>query len=261
MSDELFRLSYSKLASYDQCRKKYWYGYISFTPRDPDEGSVAGIVGTGVHQAMKVLGDTDDADAARHDLDVYLRMPIHAEAGPGTEPHRLAFELLDSGVAAHRSIASENTWTELDTWVPSAGLGIAVTARLDRADRLSEHEYQIIDWKTGKFDFGEVTDAQLDIAHLVLRTARKLKREDTVTGIGWNLRTGERRVRPLTRDDAAATMRYLAGRARQLQATTEFEATPSRMCSFCDWRSQCPEAAAVETPLDEWWEEDVSIDD
>ena len=66
-----------------------------------------------------------------------------------------------------------------------------------------------------------------------------------VTTIGWNLRTGERRVRPLKRDDAVATLKYLAAFADTMQGTTEFEATPSTACTFCDWRSRCPEAATI----------------
>ena len=72
-----------------------------------------------------------------------------------------------------------------------------------------------------------------------------------MTAIGWNLRTGDKRVRNLVRDDAVATLHYLSRRAKQLQETTVFEATPSRMCSFCDYRAICPEAAANETAADE----------
>ena len=256
MADSLFPLSHSKIAAYDQCRKKYWFGYIARAPKSRADESPAGIIGTGVHRAMKVLCDTGNPEDGRHELDAYLRMPIHACAAPGTDNYATAVELFERGIAAHDSIQSENRWSELDTWVPSKALGISVTSRIDRADRLDAGHWQIIDWKTGRFDFGEVTDAQLDIAHLVLRTARKLPREATVTAIGWNLRSGVQRTRILGRDDAAATMRYLAGRAAQIQSTTEFEATPSRACSFCDWRSQCPEAAAIDSALDDWIAED-----
>ncbi len=256
MDVDLFRLSHTKLSSFDQCRKQYWYGYVAHTPRDPQSDTPAGIIGTGVHRAMKVLCDTDNEDDGRQELDAYLRMPIHECAGPGTENYASAFEIFANGCRAHASIESENRWAELDSWVPSKALGIAITSRIDRADRFDPLHWQLIDWKTGRYDFGEVVDAQLDMAHLVLRTVRKLPREATVTAIGWNLRSGEQRTRVLTRDDAAATMRYLAGRAGQLQATTEFEATPSSACSFCDWRAQCPDAAAVETLLDDWIEAD-----
>jgi putative RecB family exonuclease len=251
----LFPLSYSKLSSYDQCRKKYWYGYVERTPR-PRGDSPAGMVGTGVHRAMKALCDTGDAKDGRHELDAYLRMAEHAVAAPGTPLYAEAMELYEAGVAAHNSIHSERRWPELDTYVPYRGGGVSVSARLDRADFLGDNRWQIIDWKTGRFDFGEATDAQLDIAHAALRTVHNLPIDATVTAIGWNLRTGDRRVRNLVRDDAAATLHYLARRAKQLQETTVFEATPSRACSFCDWRAICPDAAQIETAVDEWLGDD-----
>ena len=259
MDTSLFRLSYSKLANYDQCRKKYWYSYVEQLPR-PRGDSPAGLVGTGVHRAMKALCDTGEPEDGRHELDAYLRMDEHAVAGPGTELYEEAMKLYDAGVEAHRSIVSERRWPELDTWVPWTAGGIAVSARLDRADYLGDNRWQIIDWKTGRYDFGEVTDAQLDIAHTALRLVHKLPKEATVTAIGWNLRTGDKRVRNLVRDDARATMRYLRRRAQQLQETTVFEATPSRACSFCDWRKICPDAAAIETAVDDWFEAEPEAD-
>jgi hypothetical protein len=256
MDAPLFRLSHTKLSSFDQCRKKYWFAYVANAPRDPQSDTPAGVVGTGVHRAMKVLCDTGSEADGAHELDAYLRMPAHEMAGPGTEYHATAFELFANGCRAHASIESEASWSELDTWVPSQPLGIAVTTKVDRADRLDALHWQIIDWKTGKFDYGEVVDAQLDIAHLVLRTARQLPREARVTAIGWNLRSGQQRVRELTRDDAAATMRYLSHRAAQLQSNTEYEATPSAACSYCDWRAQCPDAESSMHLLDEWIERD-----
>lgn len=254
MDTPLFRLSHTKLSNFDQCRKKYWFAYVAQTPRDPESDTPAGIVGTGVHRAMKVLCDTGSIDDGRHELDAYLRMPAHAMAGPGTEYHAMAFALFENGCRAHASIESEASWTELDTWVPWAKGGFAVTTKVDRADRIDALHWQIIDWKTGKYDFGEVVDAQLDIAHLVLRVARRLPQEATVTAIGWNLRSGQQRTRELNRDDAAATMRYLSHRAQQLQSNTEFEATPSVACSFCSWRAQCPDAERSDHLLEEWIE-------
>jgi CRISPR/Cas system-associated exonuclease Cas4 (RecB family) len=260
MDEPLFRLSHTKLSSFDQCHKKYWFGYVARAPKDPQSDTPAGVVGTGVHRAMKVLCDTGNEADGRHELDAYLRMPAHAMAGPGTDYHATAFELFENGCRAHASIQSEAAWSELDTWVPWRSEGIAVTTKVDRADRIDPLHWQVIDWKTGKYDFGEVVDAQLDIAHLVLRTVRKLPREATVTAIGWNLRSGEQRTRVLTREDAAATMRYLSHRARQLQENTEWEATPSPACSFCDWRAQCPDADRAEYLLDEWIEADGVFD-
>jgi len=243
--NHFFRLSYSKIACYQQCRKQYWFKYVSGEHWPEQVNSPASLIGTGVHRAMRVLSESNDVDAARHELDAYTRMPIHAMIAAPTEHYETAFHILDAGIAAHESIQSENRWAELSSYTPWPARGITVTTIIDRADRISPTEYQLIDWKTGRWDFGEAIDLQLDIAHVVLRKARQLPRDADVTTIGWNLRTGERRVRPLKRDDAVATLKYLAAFADTMQGTTEFEATPSTACTFCDWRSRCPEAATI----------------
>ncbi len=66
-----------------------------------------GLVGTGVHAAMKTLGDTMDPDCARVELEQYLAMDIHKVAGPGTEYYRQAFEILENGIKAHLSLDGE----------------------------------------------------------------------------------------------------------------------------------------------------------
>ena len=244
-ANDFFRLSYSKIACYQRCRKQYWFKYVSGQQWPPQVDSPASLIGTAVHRAMRVLSESGDVDSARHELDAYTRMPSHQMIAAPSEHYDTAFRLLDIGIAAHLSIESENRWAELSSYTPWPARGITVTTIIDRADRISPTEYQLIDWKTGRGDFGEAIDLQLDIAHVVLRKARMLQRDANVTTIGWNLRTGERRVRPLTRDDAAATLKYLAALADAMRATTEFEATPSPACSFCDWRDQCPEAATI----------------
>jgi len=151
---------------------------------------------------MRRLCETDHPEDAEHELDAYLRMPKHHEAAPGTEYHRLAFEILANGIAAHESIVSEDRYAELSTWVPSRSRGITIRAMIDRADRLDPDHWLIIDWKTGRYDLDEIVDAQLDIGHLALRTSRMLPAGTRVTAIGWNLRSGHQRVRELNRDDA-----------------------------------------------------------
>ncbi len=252
MGDDLFRMTHTKISTFEQCRKHYWFSYLSGLPWPPETDSVATMTGKAVHRAMQVLCETGDESDARNHLDAFLRMPKHAPIAEGTPEYTTVMELFERGCEAHRSIVSEERWAELDTWVPSKARGIAVRTIVDRADRLSANEWQVIDWKTGRADKPESVDRQLDIAHLVVRTARRLPAEASVVAIGWNLRTGDRRVRLLNRGDAANTMHYLASLAQRMQAATEFEATPSPACGYCPWRPQCPEAVAVETAWDAW---------
>jgi hypothetical protein len=254
MSGERFRISYSKVASFDRCRKQFWFTYVSGLPRPENPMNAAGITGTGIHRAMKVLCDTGEPIDAANALDTYLRMPDHAVAGPGTDTYTTAFGLLERGIEAHTSLASEDRWAEMSTAFPYRDTYIS--ARLDRADRFSDGRWQLVDWKTGRTDMDDQTDLQLDIGHLALRTTRRLPREANVTAVAWNLRSGRKRVRALRRDDAAATARLLAGIARRMQGLTEYVATPSPACGFCEWRPQCPEAEYVEAGEYDWLDPD-----
>ncbi|HEU4754254.1 MAG TPA: PD-(D/E)XK nuclease family protein, partial [Armatimonadota bacterium] len=105
--------------------------------------------------------------------------------------------------------------------------------------------WQVIDWKTGAGGLAEHTDRQLDIGHLAVRTQFRLPREAEVTAVAWNLQTGDRRVRRLTREDGRRTVNYVVRIAQRMEeeiAAGEFPATPSRGCTFCAWRELCPEA-------------------
>lgn len=245
MSADLFRLSNRKVRSFLSCQKQYWYRYLSGLQAPPEEEGPQLVVGKAVHRAMKALCDTGDPDIARQDMDAYLRMPKHALAGPGTEWHAQAEALFEKGVEAHQSIESEERWAEIDTWAPWPPGGVTLTARIDRVDRLAPGHYQVIDWKTGAMEIEEQTDAQLDIGHVAARVSLRMPRDARVTAIGWNLRSGERRVRELIREDAAATMAYMAALARRMQETEEFVATPGPACRFCEWSGVCEDAKAV----------------
>jgi RecB family exonuclease len=249
MSGPLFAISYSKAAAYRQCRKRYWFRYLSGLPRPPERPNVPGLIGSAVHQGLRVLTETLEPALGRVEVEVYLRMPAHEMAGPGTEHYERALALYEAGAEVHAAIPSRQRWAERDLSHRSRQ-GLEISARVDRIDLLASGEWQIIDWKTGA-DQDEWTDEQLDLAHVAARTAAHIPREAEVTAIAWNLREKlltpgyAPRTRRLRRSDAAATVAKYAALARELEATAEFPAMPGRACSFCEWRDQCPEA---ETP-------------
>jgi RecB family exonuclease len=252
MSGELFRLTHSKIETFRRCRKQYWFAYVSGLPWPEQEQTAALIVGNAVHRAMQKLCDTGHPDDGYAELDAYLRMPKHALAAPGTEGYAEALACYEAGIAAHESIASEARWAELESWAPWERAGITVRSRADRVDRLAANRWLVIDWKTGKFEVEDVTDRQLDLAHVIVRTVRRLPAEATVRAVAWNLRTGQQRVRELTRQDALHTMAYAARMAERMQAEAEFLANPGPHCGFCAWRGRCEAAARLEAEGLEW---------
>lgn len=247
MSGPMFRLSHSKAQAYAQCRKLYWFRYVSGEPWPPAVPNPAGCIGTGIHRAMRALCETGAPEDGAHELDAYLRMPAHECAGPGTAVYGTAFGIFETGCRAHASIESEKSWAEIDTWAPWPSRGVTLSARIDRADMVPGGGWQIIDWKTGAFEIDDVTDAQLDIGHIALRTSQRLLNDEPVTAIAWNLRTDTRRIRSLRRTDALATMSKLANLAERMQQEQPFDAMPGTFCALCDWRPRCPEAEEVET--------------
>lgn len=254
-------LTYSKIKCFMQCPKQYWYLYESGLPRPEDVKTIGGMVGTGVHRALARLAFTNEPEDGAAELRAYLAMPEHEPVGPGTAYHEDAFALYEKGIAAHQSILSEQAYSEFDGEVLWRTGGIRVWAKVDRADRMVDGNWQIIDWKTGRFESGEETDAQLDIYHIVTRTKWRLPREADVTAIGWNLRTDEKRTRSLVRADAAATTNYLARVAERIRGTEAFEALPGTACRFCRWRGQCEEAAASEAFAEELFAYDEPEDE
>jgi RecB family exonuclease len=238
-------ITYSRVASYRRCPRQYWLEYESGQEKPPEPVSPAGIVGSAVHRALNALAETGDAGLGRHELETYLRMPAHAIAGPGTEYARRAHALYDAGCAAHASIQSLECWAERDTYRPYPAGGITVWAKVDRIDRLSALRWQVTDWKTGWGDDDDATDAQLDLAHVALRTTFAwIPAEATVQAVAWNLQTGRHRVRELVAGDVEPTLQKYAAFARRLKGSTEYPATAGTHCRFCRWRAGCPEGTA-----------------
>jgi putative RecB family exonuclease len=247
-----FVIFYSKVTAFRQCRKRYWFRYLSGEPPPPDVMNVPGLIGNAVHRGMRELAETGKAWIARNEVDVYLRMPGHEMCGPGTDGLSRALRYLEAGVDAHESIASSEAWAEKEVADP-AGSSLQIRARVDRIDRLIDGSWQVIDWKTGG-DFDDATDEQLDLAHLAMRSSMKgiMPKDAVVTTIAWNLRRQADepgytpRVRVLNRDNAIATFGKYQELARAMRETREFPAIPGPYCGFCEWRPRCPEAYPAE---------------
>lgn len=252
-----FNVSWSKVEAFRQCRKKYWFRYLSGQPSPADAMNVPGIIGNAVHRGMRVLTETLNPGFGRNEIEVYLRMPAHEACAPGTDAYTLALQCYEAGVDVHNSIESIDRWAEKDL-VEAAGGSVELSARADRIDHLASGAWQVIDWKTGA-EFDDKTDEQLDLAHVAMRSSLRgvMPPDAEVITVAWNLRARvaradyEPRIRILRREDAVATVGRFRAMAAQIQATTEFPAIPGRYCSFCDWRDRCPDASR-EAASDEW---------
>jgi putative RecB family exonuclease len=236
-------MTYSKVALFRRCRRQFWLRYVSgVDPQPADPMTVGGIIGTGVHRALRSLAETDDPAAGAARLETYLRMPEHDVCAEGTEGYRTAFRLYEAGCDAHAAISSEDTWAEKSTYRLAPAHGISVYSQIDRVDKLGKDAWQIIDWKTGYREDDDETDSQLDLAHVAFRTSYPhVPAGVAINAVAWNLRTGRQRPRTLLASDVEPVLREYGALARRMQATTEFGPSPGRHCSICPWRERCPE--------------------
>ncbi len=243
MPEPLFEMNFSRWKAWDACRKQYWFSYVSKEDWPEDRESAAGIIGKAVHEGMKYLADTNDVEVGAQRMDAYLRMPSHSVAGPGTDNYQMAFDYYARGCEAHHSLASLDSRTELNSWRHFKEYGVRLYSRMDRVDKLADDHYVLIDWKTGRYMADQQTDMQLDIAHTITRVVRpQLGSTGIVDAIAWNLRTGEKRTRRLTVQDAVMTGRLFGRLATRIQGEVEFEANPGPQCTFCQWRPRCDAA-------------------
>ena len=257
-----FPISHSKVQAFRQCRKKYWFGYVSGLPRPHEPMNIPGLIGNAVHRGMRVLCEARNAALGRNDIEVYLRQEEHGLCGPGTDGYERALEYFAAGVEVHEAIESDASWAEKDLWYRNSP-AVEITARADRIDQLKSGEWQVIDWKTGA-ELDDQTDEQLDLAHVAARSAiPSIPAGAEVRTIAWNLRRRAAdaayrpRSRVLRRQDAVATVARYEAIARTMSETADFPAMPGRYCAFCAWRGQCPEAEAFDSAAaDASWNEE-----
>jgi RecB family exonuclease len=262
MPERLFVCTPSKLAAYEDCPRRYRYGYLD-RPAPPKGPPWAhNSLGASVHTALRnwyalpldrrrpeVLptllratwvreGYRDDAqekesfDRARAWLETYLA---------DTDP-------LDDPVGVERVVA-----------VKTATL--ALSGRVDRIDRRGD-ELVIVDYKTGRAglssDDARGSRALALYAYAAQRVFRRRTRRvelhhlpsETVAAFEH---TDESLARHLSRAEAAAQDILAAERAVAAGADPDeaFPTAPGALCSWCDYRRSCP--AGADAPTRQPW--------
>ena len=81
----LFAITHSMVQSFERCRKQYWFGYLSGLERPEDVVSPPGLVGNGVHRALKTVCLTGDPEDGERELDAHDRAEFveHVAVGGG----------------------------------------------------------------------------------------------------------------------------------------------------------------------------------
>jgi RecB family exonuclease len=261
----LYQISASKVNAWLDCPRKFWFQYVERTKVSVSWAHLT--LGTAIHDTLR---DWWDEPAG-------LRSSDHVTTVLGR--HWSARGFRDDGHADQwRASAAAILWRYLSGLDPQFEplsrertlamrvRDVAITARIDRLDRLAPGEaVAVVDYKTGKRVPG-VDDVRSSVAlalyALCVRQALRrscsrveLHHVPSATVVGWE-HTDEALQRHLTRVLAIAEeMRAAEGQAipaAPAQEQVAFPTKPGPLCGWCDFRSLCPQGAQASSEQLPW---------
>lgn len=267
MPTRLFACTPSKLASYEQCPRRYRMTYVDrpSPPKGPPWAHNA--LGASVHNALRAWWDLPLAErtpeAAVGLLGAGWITDGYRNDDQSAEVRDRASDWVAAYVAdldpAHEPVGLERT-------VSTTTAKLAVSGRVDRIDQRGEGENRelvIVDYKTGRWP-STTDDARGSraLAMYVLGARRTLRqpcfqvelhhlpsgRVSAHRHTDESLARQVRRAEETAADIIAATDAVTAGKP----ADEVFPPTPSAMCSWCDFRRHCPEGQRAAPDKDPW---------
>jgi putative RecB family exonuclease len=261
MPERLFVCTPSKLGAYEDCPRRYRYGYVD-RPSPPKGPAWAhNSLGASVHTALRGWYLLEPGKRRPEALAALLRATWVSEGYRDDEQERLAFRTALDWLERYLDgldPADEPVGVERVVGVKTATL--ALSGRVDRIDRRGD-ELVIVDYKTGRSGLGadDARGSQALALYAVAaqrvfrRRCRKVELHHLPTGtVLAHEHTEESVQRHLSRAEATAQDIVTAERAVADGADPDaaFPARPGALCGWCDYRRGCPEAEAP--PRDPW---------
>jgi RecB family exonuclease len=252
----LVRVTPSKLATWDDCPRRYRLTYLD-RPAPPRGGARAGsTLGAVVHLALRALFDLPPAErtprAAARLVDRYWNSEGFRDAAQAAEYRERARAWLAEYAA---ELDADAEPVGLERWVSAATERIVAEGRVDRIDRRGA-ELVVVDYKTGRRTPTSADSAASQaLALYAVAVERTLHRPCTQVEL-HHLPSG---TVAAWRHDAVSLRGHLAraeASAAELDAAGEelaaggpadalFPPRPAPRCGSCDVRRHCPQGRAA----------------
>ncbi|HKE65091.1 MAG TPA: PD-(D/E)XK nuclease family protein [Micromonosporaceae bacterium] len=258
MPERLFVATPSRLAAYEDCPRRYRYGYVDrpVPPKGPPWAHNS--LGASVHTALRNWYGVPVERRGTGALPVLLQATWVAEGYRDEAQERAAFRMALAWL--------EDYVADLDPASDPVGVERVVAAKTDllafngRADRIDRRgdELVIVDYKTGRHPV-DSDDARGSSAlalyayattRMFRRSCRRVELHHLPTGVvaahehtEASLDRAVRRAEATARDIRAAGAAVTAG----VDPDLAYPVTPGPQCAWCDFRKSCPAGAAVPT--------------
>ncbi|HKC29001.1 MAG TPA: PD-(D/E)XK nuclease family protein [Jatrophihabitans sp.] len=263
MPARLFLCTPSRLAAFD-CPRRYRFTYVDRPPPARGQPWAHNTVGAVVHLALSKWWSLPAAhrtpEAGGHLVERNWQNIGFRDDGQSARSRANAARWVCRYLADAVDAADEPVGVERTVATHSARL--AVSGRVDRIDD-RDGELVVVDYKTGRrgLDEDDARGSQalalyvLGARRTLRRPCRRVELHHLPTGsVAAFDHTEESLQRHLERaentaDDIVAATDTLAAGAN---ADDVFPARPSTACSWCDFRSHCPEGQASSASLEPW---------
>lgn len=252
MSKKHFRLSASKISTYKQCPKKYWYRYIAKMPSL--DFWPAQIKGSFTHDVLevwvnKLIKGQDPKQAMQASFEEIFEKEEyrekHVERFMDEIKPWLKQALIDYLAKQYQPLRAEE---EINFMYRD----IHVTGRVDRIDYIDDKTIKIVDYKTVK-DPKYLTKMQVGIYHMGVKYGNLKKHfGDKDVETSYILLRHDMTEVPFTFkvSDLDGILDEIEGVAQQIQNETEWKAKPSGLCSYCDYFIPCTKERE---DVNNWW--------
>lgn len=262
MPERLFVCTPSKLASFDDCPRKYRYSYVDRPAPAKGPAWAHNSVGASVHTALRNWWDLPAERRVRGSVAKLLRATWVREGYRDEDQERAVFgralswieSYLDTLEPGYEPVAVERT-------VAAKTAVLALSGRTDRIDRRGD-ELVIVDYKTGRSGLGSDDARGSQALALYAFAAERTFRRTCQTVELHHLPSGtvaahrhspESLARQVSRAEATAGDIVAAGKALAAGKSPDeaFPVRPSPFCGWCDFKRVCPGGAGA--PQREPW--------
>ncbi len=249
-------ISYSQLQTYDICPLHYKLKYVLKipTPLSPSQS-----FGTSVHAALRSIYQSvikqEPLDFARFSLDSLLEKVWIRDGYSNKEHEKMAFlkakDVIKRYIAAHflnQSVPTTPIAVEIPFQFsvkdPSKNTFIKIGGRIDRVDKISENNIEIIDYKTGNNMPTEkqlATDLQLTVYALAatqVHDAMFNKQPEEVKLSLYYLEEDKKLTTTRTREQLEEGKQDIFKRINDI-ATSQFLCSASSFCANCEYKMLC----------------------
>jgi putative RecB family exonuclease len=244
--------SHSRLSAFERCPRKFQYRYLWKLPAESE--SIEGFVGKRVHEVLerlhraaethgvpslpKVLWRFQQMFAEAYDAS---RVRIVREGTPIDFYRALGEQCLANYYHEHYPFDRDETLALEERVSFQLGSGYAVQGFVDRIARTRDGSIEIQDYKTSaRVPSQADVDEDRQLALYQIGVGERFGAQRPVRLVWRYLRQRRTFVSTRTPEQLAELAVRTRARIDEIRSETRFEARPSALCRWCEYREGCP---------------------